>query len=89
MKRQNLRFAVGSRGHIQGTSEHVMAAISARFASAKVPDDVKKTTAQRLNDVEKTTAQYPYKLSLAKIAADLKNDPATFFMCCKCDNKIQ
>jgi hypothetical protein len=77
-----------SKAHLK---EHVMAAISARFASAKMPmsDNVKKTTAQRLTDVEKTTAQHPYKLSLDKTASDLKNDPATFFICCKCDNMIQ
>ena len=68
-----------------------MAAISARFASAKMPmsDNVKKTPAKRLNELEKTTAQHPYTRSLDKTASDLKNDPATFFICCKCDNMIQ
>ena len=59
-----------SKAHLK---EHVMAAISARFASSKMPmsADVKN-----------------YKLSLKKTASDLKNDPTdpvAFFICCECD----
>jgi hypothetical protein len=63
-----------SKAHLK---EHVMAAISARFASSKMPmsADVKN-----------------YKLSLKKTASDLKNDPTdpvAFFICCECHQMIQ
>jgi RNA polymerase-binding transcription factor DksA len=60
-----------------------MAAISARFASSKIPmsDDIKKT---KLEDAKKTTAKHTHKLSLKKTTSDLKNYEGTFFICTKC-----
>jgi len=69
-----------SKAHLK---EHVMAAISARFASSKIPmsDDIKGT---KLEDGKKTTAKLTHKQSLKKTTSDLKNYPGTFFMCTKC-----